>query len=127
MKLLYKDKGLVIAIIPETSTLYSDYENDVNVEKVANNTSVSIGQTKYDGEPAANTSTEDWILKYGSQKSLEKFVIEFKLGDLLTEALNTASDEIKTYWQSIGKNDDVILDDTCLILTLFDDMIKTCY
>jgi len=124
MKLIYKDKDLVLKIIPDSSPAFEVLSESVYSEIVANNTSVSVGQTKKDGEAAVETTVEMYITSHGSQGKLAKFEIVERLGSELDEALSTASQEVQDYWSGIGMNDTVILDETCLILPLFDDITK---
>jgi len=124
MKLIYKDKDLVLKIIPDSSPAFEVLSESVYSEIVANNTSVSVGQTKKDGEAAVETTVEMYITLHGSQRKLAKFEIVERLGSELDEALSTASQEVQDYWSGIGMNDTVILDETCLILPLFDDITK---
>lgn len=124
MKLLYKDKDLVLKIVPDSSPAFEVLSDNVYSEIVANNTSVSVGQTKKDGEAAEETTLEMYINIHGSQSKLVKNEIVQRLGFELDEALSTASQEIQDYWSGIGINDTVVLDDTCLILPLFDDITK---
>lgn len=124
MKLLYKDKDLVLKIVPDSSPAFEVLSDNVYSEIVANNTSVSVGQTKKDGEAAEETTLETYINIHGSQSELFKYEIVQRLGFELDEALSTASQEIQDYWSGIGINDTVVLDDTCLILPLFDDITK---
>jgi len=124
MKILYKDNALIIDIITEASPAYESLTDSNYVEIVANNVSASVGQVKEDGEPAQDCTSEIMMNRYGSQRSLTKDYITQRLGDDLTSALEGADQSVIDYWNGIQAFDEVVLDETCLILPLIDDMVK---
>lgn len=127
MKLLYKDLNVVLAVINETDPAYAILEESGFCEKVANNLSVSVGDWKEEGQPAREITESEWVRYIGTNRTMIKSNMESRANELIQERLFEATEEIQSYWNSISDNDVVQLDDTCLLLSLFDDMEKYNY
>jgi hypothetical protein len=124
MKLLYKDLNVVLAVINETDSAYALLEGNGNCEKVANNFSVSVGDWKEEGQPARAITDSEWKDYIGSNTQMTKAqMLSYSL-EIIEEKLASASDEINNYWNAIGYNETVELDETCLLLSLFNDIEK---
>lgn len=124
MKLLYKDLNIVLAIITESEAAYAILEDNGHCEKVANNLSVNVGDWKLEGEAARPATDEEWKLYVGSNLKLTKDQVIRYGAEIFAEKISQASDEILTYWNAIERHEDVVFDDTCLILPLFTALEK---
>jgi len=127
MKLLYKDLNVVLAVINESDPAYAILDGNDLCEKVANNVSVNVGDWKEEGQPARAITDSEWKNYLGTNTHSTKEAMLSYSGSAIEEKLLDASEEIKTYWNSIDMHQSVPLDETCLLLSLFDDMEKYKY